>query len=78
MAGGFTEAAGRSASMAAYHAAVAFIAARTGKSAKAHSGARSEFARLAREGPRIGREQVSLPGWRYELKNVAAYEPAIQ
>lgn len=60
--------------MAAYHAALAFIAARTGKSPKTHSGVRSEFARLAREEPRVSREQVSLLGWSYELKNVADYE----
>ena len=75
LAGAYTEEAGRSAYMAAYHAALAFIVARTGKSPKTHSGARSEFARLARTEPaRISREQVSLLGWSYELKNVADYE----
>jgi uncharacterized protein (UPF0332 family) len=74
LAGEYTEEAGRSAYMAAYHAAVAFIVARTSKSPKTHSGARSEFARLARDEPRISREQVSLLGWSYELKNVADYE----
>ena len=38
------------------------------------NGARSEFARLAREQPRVSREQVSLLGWSYDLKNVADYE----
>ena len=74
MAGGYPEEAGGSAYMAAYHAALAFIAARTGKSPKTHSGACTEFARLAREEPRIGRDQVSLLAWSYELKNVADYE----
>jgi uncharacterized protein (UPF0332 family) len=74
LAGQYTEEAGRSAYMAAYHAAMAFIVARTGKSPKTHSGARSEFGRLAREEPRIGRGQVSLLGWSYELKNAADYE----
>jgi uncharacterized protein (UPF0332 family) len=74
LAGEYTEEAGRSAYMAAYHAAVAFIVARGSKSPKTHSGARSEFARLARDEPRISREQVSLLGWSYELKNVADYE----
>ena len=59
--------------MAAFHAALAFIAARTGKSPKTHSGTRAEFARLAREEPRISRDQVSLLAWSYELKNVADY-----
>ena len=74
LAGDFTEEAGRSAYMAAYHAAPAFIAARTGKTPKTHRGARSEFARLAQDEPRISHEQVSLLGWSYELKNVADYE----
>lgn len=74
LAGEYTEEAGRSAYMAAYHAALAFISARTGKSPKTHSGTRSEFARLAREEPDISREQVSLLGRSYELKNVADYE----
>jgi uncharacterized protein (UPF0332 family) len=47
---------------------------RTAKSPQTHSGTRSEFARLARAKPRIDREQVSLLGWSYELKNVADYE----
>ena len=74
LAGEYTEEAGRSAYMAAYHAALAFISARTGKSPKTHSGTRSEFARLVREPPSISREQVSLLDWSYELKNVADYE----
>lgn len=40
---------------------------------KTHSGARSEFGRLARDEPRITREQVSLLGWTYELKNLSDY-----
>lgn len=74
LAGEYTDEAGRSAYMAAYHAALAFIFARTGKSPKTHSGTRSEFARLARDEPRISREQVSLLGWSYELKSVADYD----
>jgi uncharacterized protein (UPF0332 family) len=74
LAGEYTEEAGRSAYMAAYHAALAFISARSGKSPKTHSGTRSEFARLARDEPRISRDQVALLGWSYELKNVADYE----
>ena len=65
LAGEYTEEAGRSAYMAAYHAALAFTAARSGKSPRTHSGARSEFARLAREEPRVSREQISLlHAWR--------------
>ena len=60
--------------MAAFHTALAFIISRTGKSPKTHSGTRSEFARLARGDDRISREQVSLLGWSYELKNAADYD----
>lgn len=56
LTGNYTEEAGRRAYMAAYHAAMAFIVSRTGKSPKTHSGARSEFGRLAREEPRISRD----------------------
>ena len=62
--------------MAAFHAALAFIVVRSGKSPKTHSGTRSEFARVEEQ---ISREQVSLPGWSYELKNAADYgqEPIV-
>lgn len=73
LAGQYSDEAGRSAYMAAFHAAMAFISARTGKSPKTHSGVRSEFARLALQEVRIGREQVSFLGWSYELKNAADY-----
>ena len=42
--GGYADEAGRAAYMAAYHAAMAFIMARSGKSPKTHSGTRSQFA----------------------------------
>ena len=51
LACGYSDEAGRSAYMAAYHAALAFIAARTATSPKTHSGTRSEFGRLARAEP---------------------------
>ncbi|MEJ0016492.1 MAG: HEPN domain-containing protein [Acetobacteraceae bacterium] len=73
LAGEYFEEAGRSAYMAAYHAALAFIVGCGGKAPKTHSGVRSEFARLARGEMRIGRAQVALLGWSYELKNAADY-----
>jgi uncharacterized protein (UPF0332 family) len=73
LAGNFTEEAGRSAYMAAFHATTAFVVARTGKTPKTHSGLRSQFARLTREEPQISHEQVSLLSWSYELKNAADY-----
>ena len=66
LAGGYSDEAGRTAYMATYHAAMAFIFARTSVSPRTHSGARSEFGRLARQEARITREQVSLLGWSYE------------
>ncbi len=47
LAGGFAAQAGRAAYMAAYHAAQAHNLSRTGRAPKTHSGARSEFTRLA-------------------------------
>ncbi len=47
------EAAGRAAYLATYHAAQAFILARTDKVAKTHSGVRSQFARVAKDDLRI-------------------------
>jgi uncharacterized protein (UPF0332 family) len=73
LAGDYPDEAGRAAYMAAFHAAMALIVFRTARSPKTHSGTRSEFARLAREDHRISREQISLLGWSYELKNVADY-----
>ena len=60
--------------MAAFHAALAFIDMRTGKSPKTHGGTRSAFGRLARDEPRISRAHISFLGWSYELKNAADYE----
>lgn len=74
LAGDYPDQAGRSAYMAAFHAATAFVIARTGKAPKTHSGLRREFARLARDDPRISREQLALLGWSYELKDTADYE----
>ena len=68
LAASYTGEAARSAYMAAFHSAQAFIISRTGKAPKTHSGTRSEFARLARSEPGIARSQVSMLGWSYELR----------
>jgi uncharacterized protein (UPF0332 family) len=47
--------AAREAYLAVFHAAEAYIFEQTGKAAKTHRGVRSEFARLAKAEPRIGR-----------------------
>lgn len=63
--------AGRTAYLAAYHAAQAFIFDRTGKVTKSHGGARGEFARLAKEDRRIDRAFTSFLAQAYTLKEVA-------
>jgi uncharacterized protein (UPF0332 family) len=67
------EAAGRAAYLTAYHAAQAFIFARTDKIAKTHSGVRSEFARLAKDDPRIDRAFPTFLAQAYNLKSIADY-----
>ena len=67
------EAAGRAAYLAAYHAAQAFILARTDKVAKTHSGVRSLFARVAKDDPKIERKLASFLAQAYKLKVVADY-----
>jgi len=65
--------AAREAYLAGYHAAEAYIYQCTGKAAKTHSGLRAEFARLAKDEPRIERELVTFLAKAYELKSVADY-----
>lgn len=74
LAGDFTDAAGRDAYLAAFHAALAFIVGRTGNEPKTHSGTRSEFARLTRDDPRIERRFVTFLANAYELKAWADYD----
>jgi uncharacterized protein (UPF0332 family) len=70
---GLFEAAGRAAYLAVYHAAQAFILARTDKVAKTHSGVRSQFARVAKDDPKIERKLASFLAQAYKLKVVADY-----
>lgn len=70
---GLWEAAGRAAYLAAFQAAQAFIFSRTGKVAKTHSGVRSEFARLAKDEPRIDKAFSSFLAQAYLLKTIADY-----
>jgi uncharacterized protein (UPF0332 family) len=57
---GLAKVAARSAYYAAFHAAEARIVERTGKVAKSHSGVRSEFARLARDDPHLGKATTAF------------------
>lgn len=63
----------REAYLAAYHAAEAYLFERTGRAAKTHRGVRSEFSRLARSEPRIGREFLTFLAEPYEYKSIADY-----
>jgi len=65
--------AGRTAYLAAYHAAEAFIFDRTGKITKSHKGARIEFARLTKDDPRIDRAFTAFLAQAYRLKEAADY-----
>jgi uncharacterized protein (UPF0332 family) len=71
--------AGRTAYLAAYHTAQAFIFDRTGKVTKSHDGARSEFARLAKDDPRIDRSFTAFLTQAYTLQGLrhfpCKYEP---
>jgi len=57
---GVGEDAGRNAYLAAFHAAQALIAERTGKDAKTHRGVHTQFARLTRHEPRLGRARAAI------------------
>lgn len=65
--------AAKEAYLAGYHAAAAFILARTGKVAKTHTGVRTEFSKLVHKEPRIDRSFLSFLAQAYELKSVADY-----
>ncbi len=72
------EATGRAAYLAAFHAAQAFIFDRTGKIAKTHTGVRSEFARLAKDDPRIDRTFPTFLARAYNLKTAADYAVGLE
>ena len=65
--------AAREAYLAVFHAAEAYIFEQTGKVAKTHRGVRSEFARLAKADPRIGRDLVTFLAAAYQFKMRADY-----
>ena len=74
LAGGFTDAAGRGAYMAAFHAALALIILRTQRGPKTHKGTHTEFARLALTEPIVNEAMVAFLSRSYELKSMADYE----
>jgi uncharacterized protein (UPF0332 family) len=70
---GLATAAARSAYYAAFHTAEAFISERTGKIAKTHSGVRTEFSRLARGTPSIGKKFTTFLAQAYMYKEISDY-----
>ena len=70
--------AGREAYLAAFHAAEALLYERTGKVAKTHRGLRAQFARIAKDEPRIDQSVSEFLGRAYELKSLADYGTGIE
>lgn len=66
--------AGRNAYLAAFHAAQAYIFAKTETVAKSHHGVHTEFNRLAQDDLRIDRELRRFLSQAYNLKAIADYE----
>jgi uncharacterized protein (UPF0332 family) len=64
---------GREAYLAAFHAAQALLYERTGKVARTHRGLRAQFARIAKDEPRIDQPLSEFLGRAYELKSLADY-----
>lgn len=63
--------AGRTAYLAGFHAAQAFIFETVGRIYKTHSGVRSEFSRLVKDDPRVDAHQRAFLGMAYNLKEIA-------
>jgi len=68
------DAAGRTAYLAGFHAAQAFISERTGKTAKTHKGVQIEFQRLTKDDSSFGADLRGFLSQTYNLKAVADYE----
>jgi uncharacterized protein (UPF0332 family) len=71
---GLGDAAGRTAYLAGYHAAQAFLFERLHRSLKTHSGVQSEFLRLTKDDPRLDPELRSFLSRAYNLKTIVDYE----
>jgi uncharacterized protein (UPF0332 family) len=71
---GLNEAAGRTAYLAAFHAAQASIFERTGKVLKTHAGVQTEFLKLTRDDLRVDGDLRGFLSRAYNLKALADYE----
>lgn len=65
--------AGRSAYLAAFHAAQAFIFQQTGNVSKTHGGVQAQFARLTRSSPALDVELRGFLARAYNMKAVSDY-----
>ena len=70
----YNDAAGRTAYLAGFHAAQAFIFERTGKAAKTHSGVHTEFLRLTKDNAGLDPDLRIFLSQSYNLKAIADYE----
>lgn len=68
------DAAGRTAYLAGFHAAQAFISDKTAKTVKTHQGVHSEWGRLTRNDPAFQPEMRGFLSRTYNLKAVADYD----
>lgn len=68
------DAAGRTAYLAGFHAAQAFISEKTGKSVKTHKGVHSELHRLTKDEPHFDPALRVFLSQTYNLKVIADYE----
>lgn len=71
---GLPEAAGRTAYMAAFHAAQALLFERRGKVFKTHTGVHGEFGHEIRTDPRFDDAMRAFLGRGYRLKSIADYD----
>jgi uncharacterized protein (UPF0332 family) len=71
---GLNDAAGRTAYLAGFHSAQAFIFERVGKIFKSHRGVQTEFLRLTKDDLRIPVEARRFLSRTYNLKAIADYE----
>lgn len=72
------DAAGRTAYLAAFHAAQAFIFVRSGRIMKSHHGVHTEFLRLSRTDQAISAELRQFLSQAYNLKSIADYETGLE
>jgi uncharacterized protein (UPF0332 family) len=71
---GLNEDAGRTAYLAGFHVAQAFIFERRAKISKSHNGVQTEFLRLTKDDPRVDLELRTFLSRAYNLKAIADYE----